>query len=261
MQQYYIAKVAVSFVICILTCHPCRLIWRARGWWTRCLTLLRSHQTLRTAGMRLYRALTYPDDSESLKYKKTVFLVNQEQFYIWRCFIEAHRVCSPGLTCISGGRSFWKVLKTPQLEMIIGARTSTCSSPFLTVTPVNQTTINTLPFKSLETPQPISLEKKLCYNLFSNIISQHFYLNQDFWLPLHIFLQIKRIILSVFVHTVLKLNVWHVRVMRLCCKCSSYAHGHVYIRCNGFCQSTQFSGCMRWMTLVKMKTYGLSYAY
>lgn len=45
----------------------------------------------------------------------------------------------------------------------------------------------------------------------------------------------------------------NLRSMRLCCKCSSYAQG--------FCQSAQFAGCMRWMTLVKMKTYGLLYAY
>ena len=46
-------------------------------------------------------------------------------------------VSSPALACTCGGRNFWKVLKMPALEMITGARTSTSSCLFRTVTPGN----------------------------------------------------------------------------------------------------------------------------
>lgn len=41
----------------------------------------------------------------------------------------------PGLSWISLGRNFWKVLKIPALEMMTGARTAISSCPFSTVTP------------------------------------------------------------------------------------------------------------------------------
>lgn len=53
--------------------------------------------------------------------------------------ISDHYLCFilPGLSWISLGRNFWKVLKIPALEMTTGARTSTSVCPFCTVTPGN----------------------------------------------------------------------------------------------------------------------------